>query len=97
MTTPKSECTTDWNLCVLCQKTNSDPLIDPSKARNKSQPSGHKTLANNLAELDKLGALPLLIDISRLDDGSGLEETLLKNTAKWHKECYVLCNKQKVE
>ena len=37
------------------------------------------------------------IDITRLDDGIGIERTLKLHNAKWHKSCYVSCNKTKVD
>ena len=41
--------------------------------------------------------LDSLINISRLDDCTGIEETLAHHNAKWHKTCYVMCNKTKVD
>ena len=41
--------------------------------------------------------MPLHINISRLDDGDGIHETLVNHNAKWHKACYVMCNATKVE
>ncbi len=58
---------------------------------------GYQTLADNLTHLHELDSLPLHIDISRLDDGTGIEDCLSKHHAKWHKRCYVMCNKSKVE
>ena len=80
---------TNWNICVLCQERG-EKLINPS-------PRGYTSLATNLASLHELNSLPLNINISRLDDGEGIEEALLAHTAKWHKACYVLCNATKVE
>jgi hypothetical protein len=37
------------------------------------------------------------IDYSRLDEGGGVEDTLRKNKAKWHKSCYNNCSKLKYE
>ena len=88
---------TDWTLCALCQQTSSESLIDPFKSKNKSQSTGYETLADNLRSLDELNSLPLCITISRLDDGTGIEETLKLHNAKWHKTCYVMCNKTKVD
>ncbi len=86
---------TDWTLCVLCQQSSSEPLRDPSKCKNRSQSKGYETLADNLRSLDELNSLPLSIKISRLDDGTSIEETLRLHNAKWHKTCYVMCNKTK--
>ena len=35
-----------------------------------------------------MNSLPPDFDVSRLDDGSGIENTLRKNNAKYHKHCY---------
>jgi len=88
--------TTDWSLCTLCQKSMSEALRNPSKCKNESPSKGYGTLAVNLRSLDDLSSLPLSIKISRLDDGRGIEETLMQHNAKWHKTCYVMCSKDKV-
>ena len=88
---------TDWEVCVLCQENSHDVIVDPSNARNVSQPKGYTTLAENLQSLHDLDALPLCINISRLGDGHGIAETLCRHKAKWHKTCYVMCNQTKVE
>ena len=87
---------TDWTFCALCQQPSSESLIDPSKSKNKSQSTGYEMLADNLQSLDELNPLPLTIKISRLDDGTGIEEMLKLHNAKWHKTCYVMYNKTKV-
>ena len=89
--------TTDWALCALCQQSTSEPLRDPSKAKNECQSRACETLANNLRSMDELDSLPLSRNISRLDDGTGIEATLTRHDAKWHKTCYVMCNKTKVD
>ena len=89
--------TTDWALCALCQHSTSEPLRDPSKAKNKCQSRACETLADNLRSMDELDSLPLSINISRLDDGTGIEATLTHHNAKWHKTCYAMCNKTKVD
>lgn len=87
----------DWSLCVLCQKQSPGHLIDPRNCRSQEKPKGYSTLANNLEELHCLNSLPFNIDISRLDDGSGIENTLTTNFAKWHKSCLVLCSRSQVD
>ena len=88
---------TDWTLCALCQQPSSESLIDPSKTKNKSQSTGYEKLVYNFQSLDELNSLPLSITISRLDDGTSIEETLKLHNAKWHKTCYVMCNKTKLD
>lgn len=87
----------DWNLCCLCQKSGS--LICPKRntSNDKSRSSGYSTLAKNLTELKSIGALPNQIDLAKLDDGDGLEYTLLSHSAKWHKSCYLKFNRQEIE
>lgn len=59
--------------------------------------AARKTVAETLMQFDKLGKVPLNINIARLNDGSGIETTLKKNSAKWHKTCANKCNKLKLE
>ena len=73
----------------MCQE-HGGTLIHPSE-------KGYLTLTANISALHELNQLPLNINISRLDDGSGIEATLVTKKAKWHKVCYVLCNETKVE
>jgi len=80
---------TNWDICALCQEHGGN-LINPSI-------KGYATLATNLSALNELNHVPLSINISRLDDGDGMEKTLAEHEAKWHKACYVLCNATKVE
>ena len=37
------------------------------------------------------------ISLDRVNDGDGVESTLLQHEAKWHKACYVACNGTIVE
>ena len=80
---------TNWDICVLCQERGGT-LINPSAM-------GYASLTTNLSSLHELNNVPLNINVSRLDDGDGMEETLVTHKAKWHKACYVLCNATKVE
>ena len=86
---PATPQNTIWDRCVLCQDIGGI-LIHPSSV-------GYETLANNLSEFDELNSLPLKIHLSRLNDGSGLKETLEKHSAMWHKKCYGLCNAAMLE
>ena len=36
----------------------------------------------------ELGELPVFLELERLDEGSGIETTLINNKAVWHKLCY---------
>ena len=86
---------TNWDLCVLCQKSpqksGNMPLTYPN--RHKATGSGYEKLEFWIHEFQKLDALPHNINISRIDDGSGISKTLQKNNAGWHRKCYLsYCN-----
>ena len=44
-------------------------------------------MEKNLLEFQELREFPLNTDISRLDEGNGIAETLKNHQAKWHKNC----------
>ena len=37
------------------------------------------------------------INLSRLDEGNGIEKTFQENNGKWHKSCYTLFNTTKLK
>ncbi|XP_063958715.1 uncharacterized protein LOC135154778 [Lytechinus pictus] len=83
---------TNWQLCALCQEhSDNDLLRDARRASNQSSREVYEKLAQNLRTLHDLGALPCGINISRLDEGCGIAETLALHAAKWHKKCYRQC------
>ena len=45
------------------------------------------TLADNLFGFSNIDSLPKTIDVTRLDDGDGVEATFQRNRAKWHDSC----------
>ena len=49
--------------------------------------SGYKTLAQNIPKFHEDHILPIPLKPCRLDDGSGIEDTLIKNKAKYHNLC----------
>ena len=83
---------TNWDLCVLCQKSpqksGNMPLTYPNRHK-ASTGSGYEKLEFWIHEFQKLDALPHDINISRIDDGSGISKTLQKNNAGWHRKCYL--------
>lgn len=79
----------DWSRCVLCQDTSSEPLQCPfdTKRSDVDQGIGYQTLACNIVKFHEFGCLPMQLDLAQLDEGYGIEETLIQNRAKWHKSC----------
>ena len=55
---------------------------------------GYQSLADNLAKFNKLGKLPRTLQLDRIDEGQGIEATMVTNEAKWHKTCRLRYNNQ---
>ena len=45
----------------------------------------------------RIGCLLKTIDLSRLEDGDGIEATLQQNKAKWHDSCRLGYNKTQLQ
>jgi len=90
--------TIDWNLCILCQDATCEKLNDPTNSTNKhiDGASGYLTVSRNLIKLKELGSLSPAIQLENLDDGYGIEETLITQQAKWHKTCFRKIDNQKI-
>lgn len=82
----------NWEICVLCQKDNGGILQCPANSTKAPIGSGYKSLAEHLSKFEELGQMLVELDINRLDEGNGIESTLIAHRAKWHKSC---CSKQK--
>ena len=75
-------------MCVLCQQNSSKiRLVCPAESKLPVAGAGYETLAHDLMGFSEIGSLPNNIDLSLLDDGSGIPETLSKSNARWHKCC----------
>ncbi len=87
---------TDWSKCFICQEDKIETLVSPSSRRNLTR-SGYETLSKNIPEFSKINDMPIPLDIRRLDEGDGIEETLLKNQAKYHESCRLRFNSSKLK
>ena len=78
---------TDWNKCLPCQEVTSEVLRCPaeSKCLDVGAGKGYSTLSLNITHFSELNEP---IDLTHLDEGNGVEATLRKNKAKWHKFCH---------
>ena len=72
---------TDWSKCCLCQENISEILKQPNFSRGHGH--GYRVLDMNITELQKLNDLPLPLNPLRLNNGSGVEQTLVENGAKY--------------
>ena len=87
---------TNWTKCCLCQQDTEENLVLPKRKLNKTD-AGYSNLARNIPIFYSLNAMPLGLDPARLDDGDGIEETLRKNDAQYHKSCKLLFNNTKLQ
>ena len=74
----------DWTKCVICREEKTESLTVPD---GKAAQSGYIKLISDLEGSDELGLLPKNIDLNQLNDGSGIQQTLHKNKAGFHKFC----------
>ena len=92
---------TDWNKCLFCQEITPEVLRCPAKSKDcdVGAGQGYSTLSSNIICFSEPHKLPIpIIDLGRLDEGNGIEATLLERKAKWHKSCHTKFNQyHKVE
>lgn len=86
---------TNWKLCAICQEETSEPLTCPSKSKRKDLGSGYSSLAENLVEFHELKQLPFQLE--RLDEGQGIEMTMITNNAQYHQSCKLKYNSTKLK
>ena len=93
---PAEERKTDWSKCFLCQVDTSESLILPEKKKTQKG-SGLTTLANNIPQFHMINEMPIPIDIRRIDEGDGIESTLISHNARYHGSCYLKFNTTKLQ
>ena len=89
--------TTNWDLCILCQKQTVGVLKCPANSTRGTRGAGYKNLAENLEAFEKIHCLPGTLQLSRLDEGQGIEATFRLKKAKWHDSCRLQFNKTKLQ
>ncbi len=90
---------TDWSICFLCQEATSELLQCPAQSKRQDVilGQGYSSLAKNISRFNELQEMPMPIDLRRLDEGSGMEATMLEHQAKWHPSCNRKFNNTKLE
>ena len=90
---------TTWAKCIFCQEVTSEPLTEPTRSTRADVGICYKTVANLLQRAKEKGYNPFAIniDLSRFDNEGGIEETLISNTAVWHKSCRSKLSEYKIE
>ena len=74
------------------KKDTAKKLTCPADFSERFRGAGYETLSRNLAKFDELGLLPKSLNLTRLDEGVGLEETLISRRARFHKSCSLKYN-----
>lgn len=77
----------DCGLCIICQNSTGENLQYPANSQRKDACARYTSFVRNLQEFQKLGSTPASLNIDCLDEGQGIEQTLLDNKASWHKCC----------
>ena len=65
---------TDWTECIICQKATTEVLRCPAESKHGTQGAGYQNQADHQG-FHKARELPKSLDLSRLDDGGGIEAT----------------------
>ena len=90
--TPTTPPETNWKLCLVFQEETTASLVCPVLSKCRDPGSGYTTMAANLVKFDELGKLPRTVQLQRLDEGQGVEATMVAHQAKWHKPCMLQYN-----
>ena len=87
---------TDWSKCFICQENSNEPLRCPAHSKRGTEGVGYKTIIENLVGFQEISALPKSLTLTRLDDGDGIETTLMNKEGKFHESCRLRYNKTKL-
>ena len=88
---------TNWDRCFICQQVTKEKLIQPSLSNRENDHTGYDTIANNVPLFHKINALPILLSPAQLDEGDGIESTLIRRRAKYHSSCKLKFNNTELE
>ena len=90
--TPTTPPETNWKLCLVCQEETTESLVCPVLYTCRDPGSGYTTMAANLVKFDELEKLARTVQLQRLEEGQGVEATMVAHQAKWHKTCVLQYN-----
>eukprot|EP00918_Siedleckia_nematoides_P076078 GHVU01166423.1.p1 GENE.GHVU01166423.1~~GHVU01166423.1.p1 ORF type:complete len:146 (-),score=20.78 GHVU01166423.1:1358-1795(-) len=88
---------TDWRKCCLCQEDKDDDDLISPPTRYTPIHDGYNMIATNIPLFHALHEMPIVLDPARLDEGEGIEQTMRKNKAQYHRSCRVMFNNTKLE
>jgi hypothetical protein len=83
-------------MCFFCQL---DKYEVPKCPQNptESLKFGYKTLSNNIPEFFHISEMPMPIDVRRIDNGDGIDNTLINHHARYHEACRLIFNNTKLK
>ena len=96
LSTTPSQKDVNWQLCVICQDYQNEPLTRPSNSTRKDIGSGYSTLTENLIRFNELGLLPRTLQLDRLNEGCGIAAAMAAHNAQYHKTCRLKFNNTKL-
>ena len=73
----------DWSKCLFCQKDTGKKLACPAEYSDRFKGAEYKTIGDALQAFNDLGYLPKDVNLTRMDDGDGLEQTFVSRRAKF--------------
>ena len=72
-------------------------LISPHSNPTKGADDGYVLFSRNIPQFHSVSQMAIKLDPARLDDGSGIQETLKTNHAQYHASCRILFNNTKLQ
>ena len=90
--TPTTPPETNWKLCLVFHEDTTESLVCPVLSKCRDPGTGYTTMAANLVKFDELGKLSRTVQLQRLDEGQGVEATMVAHQAKWHTTCMLQNN-----
>ena len=91
-TTSQNKIETNWDLCVICQEDIAEELTCPLQSKRTDVGSGYTSLSQNLLKFGELGQLPRTLQLQRIDEGCGIESTMVARNAQYHQSCRLKYN-----
>ena len=88
---------TDWTKCCLCQTDKKNEDLKSPPTRYKAENNGYTMIATNVPLFKTINEMPIMLDPTRLDASYGIEESLIRNNAKYHQSCRKMFNNTKLE
>ncbi|KAF5301671.1 hypothetical protein FQA39_LY19092 [Lamprigera yunnana] len=76
-----------------------EKLTNPERSTRKDKFAAYVSLESSLTrlnELNQLKSIPLRLDFSQLNDGTGIFNTLKNNRAVYHKSCRANCSENRI-